>query len=81
MNQQISTLIHNLSTHNMAGFFVNTREELKRNISYFFSFLDLLSPPHLFSPTSSLIPSSLMPSCYQAMYLHCREYPRSIVRW
>ena len=28
MNQQISTLIHNLSTHNMAGFFVNTREEL-----------------------------------------------------
>lgn len=28
MNKQISTLIHNLTTHNMAGYFVNTREEL-----------------------------------------------------
>lgn len=28
MNEQISTLIHNLNTHNMTGYFVNTREEL-----------------------------------------------------
>lgn len=28
MNKQISTLIHNLTTHNMTGYFVNTREEL-----------------------------------------------------
>lgn len=28
MNEQISTLIHNLNTHNMAGYFVQTREEL-----------------------------------------------------
>ena len=28
MNQDITTLIHNLRAHNMAGYFVNTREEL-----------------------------------------------------